>query len=231
MSEREQIPERLHDLIEEYLDGLLDEAGMHELEGLLRADASARLHFVRYARLHTDLYLEARARQAGGRALERIEKLAQLRKASAIEAASVCDQRAKRATLPQKALRRFLTLKRLGIAAGILIAAVAGLWAARGWFAPAQPEDEPAIAWLVNAQDCTWRGSGPTGNLQAGRELKIDRGLAEIHFQCGARVLLEGPSVLELISGKSARLASGKLTARVPPKAVGFEICLISSGA
>jgi hypothetical protein len=76
----------------------------------------------------------------------------------------------------------------------------------------------------VNAQDCSWSGPGPTGNLQAGKVLKIERGLAEIHFQCGARVILEGPSVLELLSSKSARLVSGKLTARVPTEAIGFEI-------
>src|SRR5262249_37927113 len=35
---------------------------------------------------------------------------------------------------------------------------------------------------------------------------------------------LEGPSRLELLSGKSARLVRGKLTARVPPSFVGFEI-------
>jgi hypothetical protein len=54
--------------------------------------------------------------------------------------------------------------------------------------------------------------------------LQIERGLAEIHFQCGARVVLEGPSTLELISSKSARLKFGKLTARVPADAIGFEI-------
>src|SRR5262249_8571004 len=50
------------------------------------------------------------------------------------------------------------------------------------------------------------------------------RGLAEIRFQCGARVVLEGPASLELLSGKSARLRHGKLTARVPGPATGFAI-------
>src|SRR5206468_1692365 len=94
----------------------------------------------------------------------------------------------------------------------------------RAWGSAPRPDDESAIAWLVNAQDCSWSDPGPTGNLQTGKVLKIERGLAEIHFQCGARVILEGPSVLELISSKSVRLASGKLTARVPAAASGFEV-------
>ena len=57
-----------------------------------------------------------------------------------------------------------------------------------------------------------------------GRRSRIDRGLAEVRFRCGARVVLEGPARLELLSGRAARLHHGKLTARVPPEATGFEV-------
>jgi hypothetical protein len=63
-----------------------------------------------------------------------------------------------------------------------------------------------------------------TGNLQAGTTVKIERGLAEFQFHCGARIILEGPSEIQLLSSRSARLVSGKLTARVPAEAVGFEV-------
>src|SRR5262249_7159170 len=39
-----------------------------------------------------------------------------------------------------------------------------------------------------------------------------------------ARVVLEGPATLELLSAKSARLRQGRLTAKVPGPATGFEI-------
>ena len=55
MNEPEGLPERLRDLIDDYLLGLLDEAGVAELEGMLRQSVAARRHFVLYARLHTDL--------------------------------------------------------------------------------------------------------------------------------------------------------------------------------
>jgi ferric-dicitrate binding protein FerR (iron transport regulator) len=190
--------------MDDYLDEQLDKAGMEELEDCLRRDGHAREHFVRYAQFHTYLHLEARAQEAAARALERIEVLS--------------------AAVGAKKRSRGRALRWLSIAAGLLLAVAAGWWLLRMGIAWQPPEDESAIAWLVNAQDCSWAGAGPMGNLQAGRILEIQRGLAEIHFQCGARVILEGPSVLELLSSKSARLASGKLTARVPVEAIGFEV-------
>src|SRR5207245_1911874 len=89
---------------------------------------------------------------------------------------------------------RLLTPGRLAIAAGLLIAVVTGGLLARAWIGKGRAEEDSAIAWLVNAQDCTWSDPGLTGNLQAGTILKIERGLAEFHFQCGARIILEGPS-------------------------------------
>ncbi|HTK74574.1 MAG TPA: FecR domain-containing protein, partial [Gemmataceae bacterium] len=86
---------------------------------------------------------------------------------------------------------------------------------------------EPSIAWLVNAQNCQWGGGvNPAGDLRARRVLFLASGLAEVQFQCGARVVLEGPARLELLSERSARLWSGKLTARVPGARSGFEIVL-----
>ena len=61
MSASAQVPEPLRDLIDDYLSGLLDEGGVRRLEEALRGDPEARAYFVRYARLHTDLHLEARA--------------------------------------------------------------------------------------------------------------------------------------------------------------------------
>jgi hypothetical protein len=206
---------RLKQLMEDYLDGLLDSSGLQELEACLREDAGAREHFVRYARLHTHLYLEVRAREAGARALERIESLCP----SAREGSP-----ARGWALAGQMIRWFRMPRRRWIAAGLLLAMAAAGWLTRSWVSPPRTDNETAIAWLVNAQDCFWSDPGPSGNLQPGKVLKIERGLAEIHFQCGARVILEGPSVLELISGKSARLPSGKLTAKVPAIAKGFEI-------
>ena len=83
----------------------------------------------------------------------------------------------------------------------------------------------PAIAWLVNAQDCQWApGIEPMGDLEPGSHLLVERGLAELRFRSGARIVLEGPAELELLSDNSAALRRGRLTARVPQPATGFTL-------
>jgi ferric-dicitrate binding protein FerR (iron transport regulator) len=186
--------EPLPALIEDYLNGTLDEARLADLEDRLRADPEARRSFVRYARLHTDLHLELRARQASERVLDVID----------------------RQTATPARRRRGRTL--LAVAAGLVVAA------AVGWGVVHGRGTDATVAWLVNAQNCTWADGQPPGDLRAGTTLRVDRGLAELRFQCGARVVLEGPARLELLSATSARLGSGRLTARVPPEAAGFEV-------
>jgi ferric-dicitrate binding protein FerR (iron transport regulator) len=198
-------PDRpLEGLIEDYLNGTLDEPRMRDLEARLLADPAARRLFVRYARLHTDLLLELRARKASERVLDAIDR--DLGPASP-RTATVVLPRSRR-------LRRVVGL--LAAAAGLLLAVGIG-WRVVG------PGGE-AVAWLVNAQNCTWTDGGQPGDLLAGRTLGLDRGLAEVHFRGGARVVLEGPAELELLSAGSARLRRGRLTARVPAGAAGFEV-------
>jgi ferric-dicitrate binding protein FerR (iron transport regulator) len=209
MNEPESMSEPWQDWIDDYLSGLLDDARLRELEERLRTDAAARRYFVRYARLHTDLHLEVRARQAGERALDGIAQLTQAGASSSPVPAGTGD------CTPRRSLvRRCLAPSALVTAACLLLAI--GWWLVKG--------REPAIAWLVNAQNCQWSDGEPTGDMQAGKVLNLERGLAEVRFQCGAKVVMEGPASLELLSGKSARLRHGKLTARVPGPATGFEI-------
>jgi hypothetical protein len=201
MSEPEPVPDDLKDLIDEYLSGAIDEARLRLVEERLCADAAARRWFVRYCRLHTDLHLEMRARRAGSRALRALD-----------------DQTPE--AFPQPP-RRFRPGRWLAAAALLAVALGVGWWlTGRGGRGEAEPEE---VAWLVNAQNCQW-AEDPPGRMQAGTVLGVDRGLAEVRFRSGARVVLEGPARLELLSGNAARLLRGRLSARVPEPAVGFEV-------
>jgi hypothetical protein len=60
--------------------------------------------------------------------------------------------------------------------------------------------------------------------MHADTVLTLEHGLAEIRFRCGARVVLDGPARLQILSARSARLLRGKLSARVPEAAKGFEV-------
>ncbi len=212
MNEHEQIPERARRLIDDYLDGVLDEAGTRELEEILSADADLRRYFARYSHLHTDLHLEARALEATERVIAQIDRSL----AGGARPAGAGGAAARRGA-------SWYARPTALAAAACLLVALGAAW----WFAGRRDgaEEGAAIAWLVNAQNCVWADqAGPGEDLRAGKLVRLERGLAEVRFQCGAHVVLEGPACLELLSSRSARLHQGKLTARVTGPNAGFEV-------
>ena len=203
-----EIPEDLRDLIDDYLDGAIDECRLQELETRLQADDQARRYFVRYCRLHTDLDLEARAQQAGERAMKSVNEP---------NRTAVPFARFGGRAFPRWALG----LTAAGIVMGI------GLWAflkfAQAPVEVNRPHEE--IAWLINAQNCQWAENlGPAGDMQAGKVLRLERGLVEIRLQKGVRLIMEGPAEVEITSANSVRMRRGKLTAKVPDAAKGFQV-------
>lgn len=91
--------------------------------------------------------------------------------------------------------------------------------------------DEQFVAQLTGSKDCKWVGQAATPGaqrgdhrLRKGQRLELSQGLAEVTFDCGAQVVLEGPALIELTSAWNARLLRGTLKAAVPPQAIGFEV-------
>ncbi len=72
-------------------------------------------------------------------------------------------------------------------------------------------------------QDERWSLANPN-EFEAGQSVRLSEGLAILQFSRGAQVTLQGPAELEIVSDNSGFLHSGRLTATVPPKAIGFEI-------
>jgi len=191
-----ELPDELKTRIDEYLDGTLAADGMRVLEEQLRASEAARDYFVRYSGLHSDLFLDARTDRATDRALGSIGSPPTNRRRSAAWS--------------------------FAVAAGILLATFLGWRLGIHRNESSAPE---AVAWLVNAQDCQWAdGQSPEDGLKAGTVLNVERGLAEIRFRKGTHVVLNGPAKLELLSDNCARLHRGRITARVPEPAIGFEL-------
>ena len=84
-----------------------------------------------------------------------------------------------------------------------------------------------AVALLNRVVDAQWSPREKTPRLGAPLEpgwLRLDSGLAQIVFYSGARVVIEGPAALQIISPGEAVCRSGRLTAEVPPQARGFRI-------
>lgn len=74
------------------------------------------------------------------------------------------------------------------------------------------------VVWEQDSSNYTAGSALPKGWL------KLKEGTLRLDFYSGARVYLQGPASLELISQDLARLDHGKLVANVPPPAEGFTV-------
>jgi hypothetical protein len=84
-----------------------------------------------------------------------------------------------------------------------------------------------AVAMLNRVADAQWNGSAEAPRLGAPLEpgwLRLKSGLAQLVFYSGARVVIEGPAEVQIVSPSEASCRNGRLTADVPPQARGFRI-------
>lgn len=122
-------------------------------------------------------------------------------------------------------------------AAAAVVISVFGIgWAiGGGWRQPAAPvvENRDAaepmdngIAIVTQTIDARWSGDVQPrkGSLLAAGRLQLTSGLAQIEFYSGARLILDGPCEVELVSANQAICHAGRLRAQVPPQARGFSI-------
>ncbi len=82
------------------------------------------------------------------------------------------------------------------------------------------------VAILMGTVDASF-GHGTLQPLKNGvilplGELILESGIAEIEFYSGTRIILEGPSVLDLTSENSATLGEGRIRANIPKQSHGF---------
>ncbi|MGO9111546.1 MAG: LamG-like jellyroll fold domain-containing protein [Thermoguttaceae bacterium] len=95
---------------------------------------------------------------------------------------------------------------------------------------PPAPSPAPAsVARLVRSYACVWSDADKPladgDRLDAGKRIELRSGLVEIAFDCGARVILQGPAALVPESARGGSLSSGKITVRADsPAAKGFAI-------
>ncbi len=84
-----------------------------------------------------------------------------------------------------------------------------------------------AVAMLNRVVDARWSDRDESPRLGAPLEpgwLRLDSGLAQVVFYSGARIVIEGPAELQVVSSGEASCRLGRLTAEVPPQAHGFRI-------
>ena len=189
----------LSELCNALVDGRIDDAQKARLSNLLEGSEEARRVYVRLMGLSASLYSYASELQ--------------------VEAPDAPPSSARVIRLAA------WSFGSLAAAASIILA----LWLShRPQPAAVSVETRPEeyIARLTGSKDCRWTQTAlPSGaSLSKGQRLEIASGYAEITFDSGAQVVIEGPASLELNSAWQATLNKGTAKASVPPEAIGFEL-------
>lgn len=87
------------------------------------------------------------------------------------------------------------------------------------------------VARIAGDAGCQWEANSTReepltagADLYAGERIALQSGCAEIAFDDGARVWIEGPAVLVLDQADACLLEVGRLSADVPGRAIGFTV-------
>jgi hypothetical protein len=197
--------------------GSATEDEMRALNALLRSDARARDEYLMRIEVHTRL--------ASERDLfpQQVDMAASFRSASI----NTPDSRNLLSLSPAVPATKKRLIQVLAMAVCLMFIA-GGAWAL--WFrrpATRNGTTSAAVAMLTRAVDARWSQS--THPLRVGsalepRVLRLEAGLAQVVFYSGARVVMEGPAELRLVSGNEAICLTGRLLAEVPPAAHGFRL-------
>ena len=207
--------QRLHELIDDWRDGMLTEQAAAELSQLLRDSDEARRIFRAESQMHGLLHQAVTAAA--------VEETAGLAARPAHPAAS---------GRPEKSLRlkARITSRKLqvaGTSALVLAALSAFLWLSL-WRQPKPRHPKPAesFATLTRAAGCVWEG--PTrpraGDRLAAGVLNLRKGTAEVKLSSGVDLLIEAPASVELVDTNNCVLTAGRIVARVPPAATGYVV-------
>lgn len=114
----------------------------------------------------------------------------------------------------------------IGLAAAAALLLVAFFSGKHGSGAAGAPGE--VVARLTGMKSAQWARESaalaPGALVRRGQRIELSGGLAELTFDSGARVVLEGAASLEINSAWDATLRRGTLQANVPPEAVGFRV-------
>lgn len=197
--------------------GTATEAQMRALNALLRGDSQARDEYLLRVELHArlasdpDLFASAEDPKLECRVAE-----LDFRTRGAVRASGGHTPHRGRRWAPVLALAACLALL------------ATGLWAF--WLRRSGPRNGSAsiaVAMLTRTVEARW-GDGAeaprAGSPLDPGWLHLESGLAQIVFYSGARVVIEGPAEVRLVSPSEAGCRTGRLLAEVPEPARGFRL-------
>jgi ferric-dicitrate binding protein FerR (iron transport regulator) len=208
------------DLCEQRIEGRLTQESAARLEKLVRENSEARRACVEYLHQHASLFWNVGSQSDFS--IEALERASEDKIVSLLSA-SPADWTGRRST--GRRWPRFTAL-----AASVTLAATV-TWVILHFTGSGRTQ--PALvsaakfATLVETKNVRWNsGSLPTepGSRLASGRLRLDQGLAILHFDNGVKVVLEAPADFELISPAHCILHAGVVVAEVPPPTTRFVI-------
>ena len=205
--------ERLESLLHRYFDQLLAPAERKELEWMLLNFAAAREQFWDMARCNALIRFWGESECARREVAD--PRFQILTTGCPAEEPKVLGLRLARWQIPA------LT------AALCLIVAVIGYYVVFVRTPPASRPELKGVATVTRISEVKWvegLKEIQTGQVLNRGWLRLEEGAVQIEFSRGARVVLEGPAELQIVSPNEAFLRSGKLSAVVPPPARGFKV-------
>lgn len=204
-------------------NGTISEVEGRELDEWLASDAQARRIYTNYMWTHACLFAEAGSLHADDAPVHDIDVAQYIER-------EVDDRSA------MKQSRRSW----YGLAAALLAVAAVSSWATWHWTSRQLADQAPrsneqlavptgdAVARITGTHNCIWRDSqsavGYGSSLYPGQRIELAEGLAEITFEDGATLLLEGPASFNVDSSNKVALVAGRLAAVVPERAAGFHV-------
>jgi hypothetical protein len=212
-------------LISRYLDGELPDEEISELAKALETDVESVDRLVFTSLIHAQLlnWMDQQSEERDGFIASDDRESLESVDWSATKLPNVESDRkgARGATAFMRGARRhvfsFSTL-----AAALFIAASVALVA---YVISTRPQH---VGQLTDATGCRWRNLpadfGVGAFLSSRQDLELLEGRAVITFASGAKLLLEGPTLLHLTSASEIRLVSGRIAAKVPRQAIGFTV-------
>jgi len=197
--------------------GSASEGEMRALNELLRSHGSARDEYLLRVEVHTRLASKP----------DLFPQSAEAAAAAVLPDLSLASRRSIVFSKPQMPAGKRALVRALALAACLALTA-AGLWGF--WLRRSVARNgatSSAVAVLTRSVDARWGQKTEPPRVGSALEpgwLRLKSGLAQVVFYSGARVVLEGPTELQLVSTMEAVCPAGRLLAEVPEPARGFRV-------
>ena len=234
-----QPPDELVSLAAQLADGELSEAEHEVLRGYIAENPEHAAWFVEWMELNAMLQLDLGNMNHIGLTPRPLlpTEVPEIRNADAAAQANVLNNQAGAVQPRRRTARNQLADSKawLTIACGLLLAItfLLGFTAARltglsfGHPTVAAADGESAdqeIATIAGGVDAEFGDGVSLGSRLKPGTLRLNKGIAQVVFDRGAVVVLQGPAELELVDAGECRLVSGSLAADVVPDANGFSV-------